>query len=34
MFEKQGVTVEQADEFFIDTGLDEDTLKKEITAAE
>jgi phage host-nuclease inhibitor protein Gam len=26
------LTVEQADEFFIDTGLDEDALKKEVTA--
>jgi phage host-nuclease inhibitor protein Gam len=26
------LSVEQADEFFIDTGLDEDALKKEVTA--
>lgn len=27
------LTVQQVDEFFIDTGLDEDTLKKEIAAS-
>lgn len=27
------LTVEQADEFFIDTGLDEDELKKELAAS-
>jgi phage host-nuclease inhibitor protein Gam len=27
------LTVEQADEFFIDTGLDEDALKKELAAS-
>lgn len=30
---EQGVTVEQTDEFYIDAGLDEETLRKELAAA-
>ena len=30
-FSRKGLVVEQADEFFIDTGLDEATIKKELT---
>ena len=30
----QGVTVAQVDEFFLDTGFDEDAIKKELTASE
>ena len=29
-----GVTVVQTDEFFIDTGLDPDTIRRELTQAE
>lgn len=32
-FAGQGVTVEQVDEFFIDTGIDREELKKETAAA-
>ncbi len=32
-FEKQGLTVVQDDEFFIDSGLDEDSLRKELAAS-
>lgn len=31
--DKGGLTVEQTDEFFIDTALDEDELKKELAAS-
>lgn len=33
MFEKKGLTLDQTDEFFIDAGLDEEAMKKEITDA-
>jgi phage host-nuclease inhibitor protein Gam len=33
IFAGAGVSVEQKDEFFIDTGLDEEALKNEITAS-
>lgn len=32
-FANHGLTVVQVDEFFIDTGLDEDAIRKELTAA-
>lgn len=32
-FANHGLTVVQVDEFFIDTGIDEDAIRKELTAA-
>lgn len=32
MFEEKGLSLEQADEFFIDAGLDEELIKKQIAA--
>lgn len=33
ILKEQGVTISQTDEFFIDTGFDEDAIKKEVAAS-